>query len=70
MTKAILVVEDDADIGAFLVELLKLEEPFQALLTTNGSQALEIKRSSSSWCCESSCCTHLACEVQWNENAR
>lgn len=40
--KTVLVVEDDADIGEFLIELLKMEESFQTLLATNGSQALEL----------------------------
>jgi CheY-like chemotaxis protein len=40
--KTILVVEDDADIAEFLVELLKLEKHFQTLLVPNGSEALEL----------------------------
>jgi len=40
--KTLLVVEDDADIAEFLIELLKLETRFQTLLATDGSQALEL----------------------------
>lgn len=40
--KTILVVEDDADIAAFLVEHLKLDKRFQTLLATDGSLALEL----------------------------
>lgn len=40
--KTILVVEDDADIAEFLVELLKLEKRFHILLATDGSQTLEL----------------------------
>ena len=39
--KTILVVEDDEDIGSFIVEALLQETPHQALLVTNGSKALE-----------------------------
>src|SRR2546423_12129119 len=40
--KTILVVEDDTAIGSFLVEAIKQEAPHQALLTTDGYQALKI----------------------------
>lgn len=43
--KTILVVEDDADIGFFLVEAIKQETPYQALLATTGSQALTMVQS-------------------------
>ncbi len=39
--KTILVVEDDEDIGSFIVEALLQETSHQALLVTTGSQALE-----------------------------
>ncbi len=39
--KTILVVEDDEDIGSFIVEALLQETSHQALLVTNGSKALE-----------------------------
>ena len=39
--KTILVVEDDEDIGSFIVEALLQETPHQALLVTTGSKALE-----------------------------
>jgi CheY-like chemotaxis protein len=39
--KTILVVDDDIDIGAFIVEVLKEETPCQALFVTDGNQALE-----------------------------
>src|SRR5437764_13186950 len=39
--KTILVVEDDEDIGSFLVEALWQETSHQALLVTTGSKALE-----------------------------
>ena len=40
--KTILVVEDDDDVGAFLVYALKTETPHQALHAPDGVQALEI----------------------------
>lgn len=39
--KTILVVEDDTGVGAFLVEALKTEGGYQALLVANGTQAFE-----------------------------
>jgi DNA-binding response OmpR family regulator len=39
--KTILVVEDDEDIGSFIVEALLQETSHQALLVTTGSKALE-----------------------------
>ena len=39
--KTILVVEDDEDIGSFIVEALLQETPYQALLVTTGFKALE-----------------------------
>lgn len=40
--KTILVVEDDEHIGEFLVEAFIQETPYQALLATDGKQALKI----------------------------
>jgi len=40
--KTILIVEDDGAIGEFLVEMLKFFTPYQALLATDGMQALEM----------------------------
>lgn len=39
--KVILVIEDDADIGAFLAEALKMETPYQALCVADATAALE-----------------------------
>lgn len=39
--KTILIVEDDSDIGEFLVEILKSETPYHSMLVTDGLQALE-----------------------------
>ncbi|MFL5663235.1 MAG: response regulator [Ktedonobacteraceae bacterium] len=39
---AILVVEDDAAIGAFLTELISQETPYQFVLVTDGWQALDV----------------------------
>ena len=39
--KTILVVEDDTAIGSFLVEAIKQEASHQALLATDGYQALK-----------------------------
>ncbi|HET8911641.1 MAG TPA: response regulator [Ktedonobacteraceae bacterium] len=38
--KTILVVEDDAGIGTFLVQAILQETPYQAMLVTDGFQAL------------------------------
>ena len=40
--KTILVVEDDKDIGRFLVEAIKDATSYQALLVTDGYQALKV----------------------------
>jgi len=40
--KTILVVEDDQHIGEFIVEAFIQETPFQAMLATDGKQALKI----------------------------
>jgi CheY-like chemotaxis protein len=40
--KTIFIVEDDTDIGAFLVEALQQETPYQALLARDGFQALKM----------------------------
>ncbi len=40
--KAILVVEDDADLGAFLVQAITQETPHHTLHVTDGIQALEV----------------------------
>ncbi len=39
--KTILVVEDDFDIGSFLVQAISQETPHQAMLVTDGFQALK-----------------------------
>jgi len=39
--RSILVVEDDTDIGMFLVQAISQETPHQALLVTDGFQALK-----------------------------
>ncbi len=39
--KSVLIVEDDPDIGPFLVELIMLETPYQAMLVTDGYKALK-----------------------------
>jgi CheY-like chemotaxis protein len=43
--KTILVVEDDSDLGEFFVQALKDETPHQAILVTDGFQALKMVRS-------------------------
>ncbi len=43
--KTIFIVEDDTDIGAFLVEALQQETSYQALLACDGFQALKMVRS-------------------------
>lgn len=43
--KTILVVEDDADMGEFFVLALRQETSYQALLASDGSQALKIVKS-------------------------
>jgi len=43
-TNAILVVEDDRDIGAWLVEAITQETPYQALLAIDGEEALNLIR--------------------------
>ena len=40
--KTILVVEDDKDVGTFLVLLLLTESPYQTLLVNDGFQALQV----------------------------
>jgi DNA-binding response OmpR family regulator len=42
--KTILVVEDDADIGAFTVQALTQETPHHPLLVADDKQALEVTR--------------------------
>lgn len=42
--KTILVVEDDADIGAFIVQALTQETPHHPILVADGKQALEVTR--------------------------
>jgi CheY-like chemotaxis protein len=39
--KTILVVEDNEDVGTFLVLMLLTESPYQTLLVTDGFQALK-----------------------------
>ena len=41
-TKTILIVEDDTAVGEFFVYALRTETPYQALLATDGLQALEM----------------------------
>ena len=38
----ILIVEDDVNIGKFLVEVIQLETPYQFVLTTDGLEALQL----------------------------
>jgi DNA-binding response OmpR family regulator len=40
--KTILVVEDDADIGSFLIQAILQETTHQAMLVTDGFQALKV----------------------------
>ncbi|GHO58387.1 response regulator [Ktedonobacter robiniae] len=40
--KAVLVVEDDTYIGAFLVEAVREETSYQAMLAVTGAQALDL----------------------------
>lgn len=42
--QTILVVEDDADVGAFLLEIMAQETDYQAFLATNGLAALQFIR--------------------------
>jgi DNA-binding response OmpR family regulator len=39
--KSVLIVEDDPDIGPFLVESIMLETPYQAMLVTDAYKALK-----------------------------
>lgn len=39
--KTVLVVEDDTGIGSFLVQAIQQETPYQAMLVTDGFQALK-----------------------------
>jgi DNA-binding response OmpR family regulator len=39
--KSVLIVEDDPDIGPFLVESIMLETPYQAMLVTDACKALK-----------------------------
>lgn len=43
--KTVLIVEDDADLGEFLVQALHDETSYQALLAPDGFQALKLIRS-------------------------
>jgi len=43
--KTVLVVEDDEDIGAFIVQAISQETSYQALLATDGFQVLKMVRS-------------------------
>jgi DNA-binding response OmpR family regulator len=40
--KAVLVVEDDTDVGAFLVQAVREETSYQAMLAVTGAQALDL----------------------------
>ena len=42
LVKMILVVEDDTSIGALLLQVIEQETPYQALLVTDGFQALKL----------------------------
>jgi CheY-like chemotaxis protein len=42
--KTVVIVEDDEDIGLFLVQCIVHETPFRALLVTNASDALQAMR--------------------------
>jgi DNA-binding response OmpR family regulator len=42
--KSVLIVEDDPDIGPFLLESIMLETPYQAMLVTDGFKALKTVR--------------------------
>jgi len=42
--KNILIVEDDADIGLLLCELLSQETPYKAIWVSDGMQALQLAR--------------------------
>jgi CheY-like chemotaxis protein len=42
--KTVVIVEDDEDIGLFLVQCIVHETPFRALLVTNASDALQAVR--------------------------
>jgi DNA-binding NtrC family response regulator len=44
-TKTILIVEDDAGVGAFLVQALVQETPYRPVLAADGLQALKIVHS-------------------------
>lgn len=41
-TATIVIVEDDLDIGVLLVESIREETPYQVLLATQGTQALDL----------------------------
>jgi CheY-like chemotaxis protein len=41
-TKIIFIVEDDADVGEFLIEAIKILTPYQVLLAHDGFQALKM----------------------------
>lgn len=43
-TRTILVVEDDFDIGIFLIEAITQETPYRAFLATDANQAMDIAR--------------------------
>jgi CheY-like chemotaxis protein len=43
--KTVLVVEDEEELGAFIVQALQQETPYQALFVTDGFQALKMVRS-------------------------
>jgi CheY-like chemotaxis protein len=42
--KTVLVVEDDPDVGEFMVQALKQETPYHPLLASDGFQALKVVR--------------------------
>jgi DNA-binding response OmpR family regulator len=41
-TATIVIVEDDLDIGSFLVASIREETPYKVLLTTHGAQAFDL----------------------------
>ena len=43
-TKMIFIVEDDEAVGALLVQAIEQETPYQAVLTSDGFQALKLLR--------------------------
>ena len=40
--KSILIVEDDANVGSYLIEAIRQESPYHSLLVVNSERALEV----------------------------